>query len=62
MRAAPLKLPFLNRRQFAQEQFHCGNPPPAALPRIFTRMEMIDKEEDPHAGNLSVTRRRAVED
>jgi len=25
-------------------------------------MEMIEQEENPHAGNLSVTRRRAVED
>jgi hypothetical protein len=60
VRAVPLNLPSLHRRQFAQQQFHCGNAPPAALPRILTRMEMVDKGEDPHAGNSSLTCRRAV--
>ena len=38
MRAFPWKVPARTPRQFAQAQFHCGNPPPAAEPRIFTRI------------------------
>jgi len=29
-------VPSRTRRQFTHEQFHCGKPPPAALPNIFT--------------------------
>jgi hypothetical protein len=29
-------VPALTARQFVQAQFHCGNAPPAAEPRIFT--------------------------
>jgi hypothetical protein len=31
------------RRQFSQEQFHCGNPPPAAEPKILTRMTSLPR-------------------
>jgi hypothetical protein len=58
-RGLPWKVPALTARQFAQAQFHCGNAPPAAEPRIFTcisaslqlglMLEVISRElvEDP---------------
>src|SRR5712692_873597 len=39
VRAVPRSLPSRSRRQFAQAQFHWGKPPPAAEPRILTRMK-----------------------
>ena len=36
VRGLPWKVPARMARQFAQAQFHCGNAPPAADPRIFT--------------------------
>ncbi len=38
VRALPWKVPARTARQLGQAQFHWGNPPPAAEPRIFTRM------------------------
>jgi hypothetical protein len=38
VRALPWKLPARRALQLEQAQFHWGNPPPAAEPRIFTRM------------------------
>ena len=38
VRGLPWNVPALTARQFAQAQFHCGNAPPAAEPRIFTRI------------------------
>src|SRR6185369_7871075 len=35
-RARPRNVPARNAEQFAHAQFHCGKPPPAADPRIFT--------------------------
>src|SRR5206468_8923774 len=35
--------------QFAQAQFHCGRPPPAALPRIWMRINPELTESDNHA-------------
>jgi hypothetical protein len=32
--------------QFAQEQFHCGRPPPAALPRTRMRIELLPLGSD----------------
>ena len=32
--------------QFAQAQFHCGRPPPAALPRIWMRINPESSESD----------------
>src|SRR5579863_10074337 len=37
VRALPLKVLARRARQFRQLQFHCGNPPPAAEPRISMR-------------------------
>jgi hypothetical protein len=34
----PWNVPVLAARQLAQAQFHWGNAPPAAEPRIFTRI------------------------
>ena len=34
--------------QFAQAQFHCGRPPPAALPRIWMRINPEFSESDNH--------------
>src|SRR6267378_4209245 len=39
VRAAPRSAPSRSRRQFAHAQFHWGKPPPAAEPRILTRMK-----------------------
>ena len=36
--ATPRNLPSRTRRQLGHAQFHCGNPPPAALPRTLRRM------------------------
>ena len=52
MRAVPGNLPSRNRRQFGHEQFHCGKPPPAALPRIFTRMKGDKEGMKPHADDF----------
>jgi hypothetical protein len=44
-------------------QFHCGNPPPAALPRTLTRMrrDQIEKVgEKSHAGSKQRRRRATV--
>ena len=38
VRALPLNTPARSRLQFVHPQFHCGNPPPAAEPRTFTRI------------------------
>src|SRR5580700_784878 len=38
LRGRPWNVPALTSRQFEQAQFHCGNAPPAADPRIFTRI------------------------
>ncbi len=39
-------LPLRAARQLAQEQFHCGRPPPAALPRIRTRIDFTPARSD----------------
>src|SRR5713226_4472286 len=39
VRAVPRSLPSRSRRQFAHAQFHWGKPPPAAEPRILTRID-----------------------
>jgi hypothetical protein len=31
--------------QFAQEQFHCGRPPPAALPRTRMRIDLLPLDQ-----------------
>jgi hypothetical protein len=31
--------------QFAQAQFHCGRPPPAALPRIRMRIDLSSLDQ-----------------
>jgi hypothetical protein len=36
IRGLPAKVPARTALQLAQAQFHCGNAPPAAEPRIFT--------------------------
>ncbi|MNF03846.1 hypothetical protein D3C80_2032430 [compost metagenome] len=38
VRAVARKLPSRKPAQFTQLQFHCGKPPPAADPRIWTNM------------------------
>src|SRR6266851_4812428 len=38
VRALPWNVPARRALQLEQAQFHWGNPPPAAEPRIFTRM------------------------
>jgi len=43
MRAFPAKVPALTARQFAQAQFHWGNPPPAAEPRILICMVLLQQ-------------------
>ena len=40
VRAFPRKVPARNERQLGQAQFHWGNPPPAAEPRILTYIEI----------------------
>ena len=39
-------LPARAAAQFAQAQFHCGRPPPAALPRIWMRINPEFSESD----------------
>jgi len=39
-------LPVRAAAQFAQAQFHCGRPPPAALPRIWMRINPEFSESD----------------
>ena len=41
-------LPVRAAAQFAQAQFHCGRPPPAALPRIWMRINPEFSESDNH--------------
>ena len=43
--------------QFAQAQFHCGRPPPAALPRIWMRInpEFSESDNDVRSNRARVT-------
>ncbi len=41
LRALPGKAPSRSDWQLWQAQFHCGNPPPAAVPSSFTRIQIV---------------------
>src|SRR5271163_3334328 len=51
-RGLPWKVPARTAQQFAQAQFHCGNAPPAAEPRILTRISREFTAWDLDAGNF----------
>ena len=48
--------------QFAQAQFHCGRPPPAALPRIWMRINPEFSESDSHVRSKRACVTRALEE
>ena len=43
--------PLRAARQFAQTQFHCGKPPPAALPRMWMRINRSVRRDYPFESN-----------
>src|SRR5215510_9291905 len=50
VRATARAVPSRSPRQFAQPQFHCGNPPPAAEPRTRMRTIYPPRRDSPPAG------------